>query len=60
MFLRPQSKRIHADTRIRGSSVVLERLDNIEVRTFALREAVLAVELKLSSDDRVLTPAVEV
>jgi CxxC motif-containing protein len=40
--------------------VVLVRLDDVEVRTFALREAVLAVKLELSGDDRVLTPAVHV
>ena len=40
--------------------MVLEGLDNVEVRTFAFREAVLAVELELGSDHRVLTPAVHV
>ena len=60
MFLRSQCERIHIDTGIRRTSVVLEGLDNIEVRTFALREAVLAVKLELSSDSRILTPAVEV
>jgi hypothetical protein len=35
-------------------------LDPREVRTFTLREAVLAVKLELSDDDRVLTPTVEV
>jgi hypothetical protein len=40
--------------------VVLVRLDEIEVGTFALREAVLSVKLELSGYDRVLTPAVHV
>jgi hypothetical protein len=40
--------------------VVLERLDGIEVGTLTLGEAVLSVKLKLSGDDRVLTPAVHV
>jgi len=40
--------------------VVLVRLDNVEVRTLALREAVLAVELQLGSDNGVLAPAVHV
>jgi hypothetical protein len=60
VFLRSQCERIHVDTGIRGTSVVLEGLDNVEIRTFALREAVLAVKLELSSDSRILTPAVEV
>ena len=38
--------------------MVLEGLDNVEVGALALREAVLAVELELGSDDGVLTPAV--
>jgi len=40
--------------------VVLEGLDHVEVRAFALRETVLAVELELGRDDGVLTPAVHV
>ena len=42
------------------TGVVLPRLDNIEVRTLTLREAVLAVELELGRDYGVLTPAVHV
>tara|TARA_B100000700_G_scaffold29719_1_gene28632 strand:+ start:144 stop:311 length:168 start_codon:yes stop_codon:yes gene_type:complete len=38
--------------------VVLVRLDYIKVGTLTLGEAVLAVKLKLSGYDRVLTPAV--
>jgi len=40
--------------------VGLVRLDPREVRTFTLREAVLAVKLELSGDDRVLSPTVHV
>jgi hypothetical protein len=40
--------------------VVLPWLDLIEVGALALREAILAVELELGSDDWVLTPAVHV
>jgi hypothetical protein len=40
--------------------VVLVWLDNIEVRTFTLREAVLTVKLELSDHDWVHTPAVEI
>ena len=40
--------------------MVLEGLNNVEVRTLSLRDAVLAVKLELSGDDGVLTPAVEV
>ena len=60
MLFRAESEGVHADTRIRGTCVVLVRLDNVEVRTFTLREAVLAVKLELSGDDRVLAPTVHV
>jgi hypothetical protein len=40
--------------------VVLPRLNEVEVGTLALREAILAVKLELGSDDWVLTPAVHV
>lgn len=40
--------------------MVLEGLNNVEVRTLSLRDAVLAVKLELSGDNGVLTPAVEV
>ena len=39
---------------------MLVGLDDVEVRAFALREAVLAVELKLGSDNGVFAPAVHV
>ena len=42
------------------AGVVLVRLDEVEVRSFAFREAVLAVELEFGSDDRVFAPAVHV
>ena len=60
MLLRPQSERIHVDAGIRGTSVVLEGLNNVEVRTLSLGDTVLAVKLELSGDDGVLTPAVQV
>ena len=60
MLLRSQGERVQVDTRVRATGVVLPRLDNIEVRTLTLREAVLAVELELGRDNRVLTPAVHV
>jgi hypothetical protein len=60
VLLGSQRERIQVDTGIRGASVVLPRLNEIEVSSFALREAVLAVKLELGSDDGVLTPAVHV
>jgi hypothetical protein len=60
VFLRAESKAVHIDTLIRVAGVGLVRLNPREVRTFTLREAVLAVKLELSSDDRVLAPAVHV
>jgi hypothetical protein len=40
--------------------VVLPRLNEVEVGSFALREAILAVKLELGSHDWVLTPAMHV
>jgi hypothetical protein len=60
VFLRAKSEGIHVNTGVGVAGVVLERLDNIEVGTLTLGEAVLAVKLKLSGDDRVLTPAMHV
>jgi hypothetical protein len=40
--------------------VVLVGLNEVEVGSFTLREAVLSVELQLGSDNGVLTPAVHV
>jgi hypothetical protein len=60
MFLRAESKRIHVNTLIRVSGVGLVRLNPREVRSFTLREAILAVKLELSGDDGVLSPAVHI
>jgi hypothetical protein len=60
VLLRAQGEGVDVDSSIRSTGVVLERLDNIEVRSFTLRETILAVQLKLSSDNRVLTPAVHI
>jgi hypothetical protein len=60
MLFRAERKRVNVDTSVRGASVVLEGLNQIEVSAFTLREAILAVKLELSSDDGVHTPAVEV
>ena len=60
MLLGSQCEGIQVDTGIGRTSVVLPRLNEVEVGSFALREAVLAVKLELGSDDWVLTPAVHV
>ena len=60
VLLGAKGEGVGVDTGIRGTGVVLERLDNIEVRTLTLGETVLSVKLKLSGDDRVLTPAMHV
>jgi hypothetical protein len=60
VLLRAKGEGVDVDTLIRVSGVGLVRLDPREVRTFTLREAVLAVKLELSGDDRVLAPAVHV
>ena len=60
MLLGPQSEGIQVDSGVGGASVVLVRLNEVEVGTLALGEAVLAVKLELSSHDGVLTPAVHV
>ena len=60
VLLRAKGEGVDVDTSVGSTGVVLERLDNIEVRTLTLGEAVLAVKLELSGDDRVLTPAVHV
>jgi len=51
---------VDVDAGVWGASVVLVRLDKVEVGSLALREAVLAVKLKLGSDNGVLAPAVHV
>ena len=60
VLLRAKSERVEVDAGGWGASVVLERLDEVEVGALTLREAVLSVKLELSGDDRVLTPAVHV
>ena len=58
VFFWAQGKGVDIDTGVWGTSVVLVRLDKVKVSTFTLREAILAVKLKLGSDNRVLAPAV--
>jgi hypothetical protein len=60
VLLGPQREGIYVDTSVRSLSVVLVRLDKVEVSAFTLRETILAVKLELSGDDRVLTPAMEI
>ncbi len=60
MLFGPKGKRVQVDTGIGVAAVVLPRLNEVEVGAFALREAVLAVELQLGSDNGVLAPAVHV
>jgi len=60
MLLGSQGERINVDTSVRSLSVVLVRLDKVEVSAFTLRETILAVKLELSGDNRVLAPAVKV
>ena len=60
MFLRTKGKTVNVNTFIRVTGVGLVRLDPREVGTFTLREAILTVKLELSSDYRVLAPAVHV
>ena len=60
MFFRSQSKAVDVNALIRVAGVRLVRLDPREVGSFALREAVLSVELELGSDAGVLSPTVHV
>jgi len=60
VLLGSQCERIQVDTGIGGAGVVLVRLNQVEVGSLTLREAVLAVKLELSSHDGILTPAVHV
>ena len=55
-----KGERVQVDTGVWGASVVLPRLNEVEVGAFTLREAILAVELELGSNNWVLTPAVHV
>ena len=45
VFLRAKSERVTVNTGIRGTGVVLERLDNIEVCSLTLGETILAIKL---------------
>jgi len=60
VLFRAKGKGVYVDTSVGGTGVVLEGLDYVKVAALTLREAVLAVELELGSDDGVLTPAVHV
>jgi hypothetical protein len=60
MLFGSQSKGVNIDTSVRGVGVVLVGLNEVEVSSFALREAVLSVKLELSGDNGVHTPAVKV
>jgi hypothetical protein len=60
VLLRAEGEGIYVDTTVGGTGVVLEGLDYVKVAALTLREAVLAVELELGSDDGVLAPAVHV
>ena len=54
VLLGAEGERVNVDTRARRAAVVLVRLHLVEVRTLALRETVLAVELELTNLNRVL------
>ena len=60
VLFRAEGERVHVDAGVRSAGVVLPRLNLVKVGALTLREAVLAVELKLGGDDRVLAPAVHV
>jgi hypothetical protein len=53
VFLWAKSERVNVNTFIRIAGVGLVRLDPREVRSFTLREAILAVKLELSGNNRV-------
>jgi len=55
-----KGERVQVDTGVWVTSVVLPRLNEVEVGAFTLREAILAVELELGGNNWVLTPAVHV
>ena len=59
VLLGAEGERVDVDAGVGCASVGEEGLDEVEVGTLALREAVLAVELELGGDDGVLAPAVE-
>ena len=59
VLLRPKSKRVNVNTSVRSARVGEEGLDKVKVAALALREPILAVELKFGSNNWILTPAVE-
>ena len=59
MLLGTESERVDVDAGVGCAGVGEEGLDEIEVGSLALREAILAVELELGGDDGVLAPTVE-
>ena len=60
VLLRAKCEREDVNTSVWVACVVLVRLNEVEVSSFALREAVLSVKLKLGGYNRVLSPAVHV
>jgi len=60
VLLGAESEGVHVDTSVGVAGVVLVGLDNVEVGTLTLREAILAVKLELSGDDGVEAPAVHI
>jgi hypothetical protein len=60
VLFRAKGEGVNVDALVGVAGVGLVRLDPGEVRSFTLREAILAVKLELGSDDGILTPAVKV
>jgi hypothetical protein len=60
VLLRAKCEREDVNTSVGVACVVLVRLNEVEVSSFALRESVLTVKLKLGGYNRVLSPAVHV
>jgi hypothetical protein len=60
VLLGAKGEGVHVDTSIGGTGVGLVGLDLVEVGTLTLREAVLAVKLKLGNNNGVKTPAMHV
>ena len=60
VLLRAECERVNVDSGVWVASVVLVWLNKVEVGTFTLRKAILSVKLKFGSNNRVLSPAVQV
>tara|TARA_B110000902_G_scaffold247164_1_gene303007 strand:+ start:158 stop:808 length:651 start_codon:yes stop_codon:yes gene_type:complete len=60
VLLRAKCEREDVDTSVWVARVVLEWLNQVEVGTFTLREAILSVQLKFGGDNWIFTPAVHV